>query len=91
MHSSVSGCGGSDSSIGFRKHPQSLARPYTGSPWNAYVKDALEDHLRGMVCSGQLDLATAQHEIAVNWIAAYKKYFRTRRPLQQHVRDDRTE
>jgi hypothetical protein len=59
-------------------------QPYAGSPWNAYVKDALEDYLRGMVCSGQLDLTTAQHEIAVNWIAAYKKYFHTRQPLPRH-------
>ena len=61
-------------------------QPYRGSAWNAYVKDALEDHLRGMVCSGQLDLATAQNEIAVNWIAAYKKYFHTRQPLARHQR-----
>jgi anti-sigma factor RsiW len=61
-------------------------QPYAGSPWNAHVKDALEDYLRGMVCSGRLDLATAQHEIAVNWIAAYKKYFHTRQPLPQHYR-----
>jgi hypothetical protein len=67
-------------------------QPYAGSPWNAYVKDALEDRLREMVCSGQLDLATAQHEIAVNWIAAYKKYFHTRRPLPEHLRrEDRNE
>jgi hypothetical protein len=49
--------------------------------WNAQVKDALEDHLRDLVCSGQLELATAQHEIAVNWIEAYKKYFHTDRPI----------
>jgi hypothetical protein len=61
-------------------------QPYAGSPWNAYVKDALEEHLRGMVCDGQLDLATAQHEIAVNWIAAYRKHFHTRQPLPQHQR-----
>jgi hypothetical protein len=67
-------------------------QPYSGSLWNAYVKDALEDRLRGMVCSGQLDLATAQREIAGNWIAAYKKYFHTRRPLPQHLRhEDRTQ
>lgn len=48
--------------------------------WNARVKDALEDHLRDLVCQGQLDLATAQHEIAGNWIEAYKKYFHTNRP-----------
>jgi hypothetical protein len=49
--------------------------------WNAGVKDALEDHLRNLVCDGQLDLATAQREIAGNWIEAYKKYFQTDRPL----------
>ncbi len=50
--------------------------------WNAQVKDALEDHLRDLVCSGQLDLTTAQREIAINWIEAYKKYFHTDRPLE---------
>ena len=54
---------------------------YTATVWNAQVKDTLEDHLREMVCDGRLDLATAQHEIATNWIAAYKKYFHTDRPL----------
>ena len=49
--------------------------------WNSQVKDVLEDHLRDLVCSGQLDLATAQREIAENWIGAYKKYFHTERPL----------
>jgi hypothetical protein len=49
--------------------------------WNAQVKDELEDHLRNLVCDGQLDLATAQHEIATNWIEAYKKYFHTDRPV----------
>jgi anti-sigma factor RsiW len=61
-------------------------QPYAGSRWNAYVKDALEDYLRRMVCNGQLDLGTAQHEIASNWVAAYQKYFHTRRPLPQHQR-----
>lgn len=49
--------------------------------WNAQVKDALEDRLRNLVCEGDLDLATAQREIATNWIAAYKKYFHTDRPV----------
>lgn len=49
--------------------------------WNAQVKDALEGRLRDMVCEGQLDLQTAQREIAGNWIQAYKKYFHTDRPL----------
>ena len=50
--------------------------------WNAVVKDELEDHLRDLVCSGQLDLTTAQREIAINWIEAYKKYFHTNSPLE---------
>ena len=45
------------------------------------MKDALEEHLHQMVCSGQLDLSTAQRDIATDWIAAYKKYFHTDRPL----------
>jgi hypothetical protein len=36
-------------------------------------KDSLEDRLRSMVCDGQLTLAVAQREIAVNWIAAYHR------------------
>jgi hypothetical protein len=54
---------------------------YAETVWNAHVKDALEDHLRDLVCDGQLDLATAQREISTNWIEAYKKYFQTDRPL----------
>jgi hypothetical protein len=55
--------------------------PYSSTVWNAHVKDALEDRLHDMVCSGQLDLATAQHDIATDWISAYKKYFHTQNPL----------
>ena len=44
------------------------------SPWNSYVKDALERKLHKLVCAGQLDLKTAQSEIASNWIESYKKY-----------------
>ena len=50
------------------------------SPWNSYVKDALERKLHKLVCAGQLDLKTAQREIASNWIEAYKKYVRTNPP-----------
>ena len=55
--------------------------PYTSRTWNAHVKNALEERLHEMVCGGELDLSTAQHDIATNWIAAYKKYFHTDRPL----------
>jgi hypothetical protein len=57
---------------------------YAATAWNAQVKDALEDRLREMVCDGSLDLSEAQREIATNWIAAYKKYFHTDKPLAEH-------
>jgi hypothetical protein len=45
------------------------------SEWNAEAKDRLERRLCDMVCAGQLDIATAQQEIAEDWIAANQKYF----------------
>jgi hypothetical protein len=60
--------------------------PYTSQTWNAHVKDDLEERLHEMVCGGELDLSTAQHDIATDWIAAYKKYFHTDRPLALHSR-----
>jgi hypothetical protein len=57
-------------------------QPYRSTVWNAEVKDALEDRLRDLVCGGALDLSEAQREIAADWIAAYKKYFHTDRPLE---------
>jgi hypothetical protein len=59
---------------------------HSATMWNAQVKDALEDRLREMVCAGSLDLSKAQREIAENWIAAYKKYFHTDQPLEEHWR-----
>jgi hypothetical protein len=60
--------------------------PYTSATWNARVKDALEERLHELVCAGKLDLSTAQRDIATDWIAAYKKYFHTDRPLALHSR-----
>jgi hypothetical protein len=54
---------------------------YDSRVWNAHVKDELEHLLAQLVCQGRLDLVTAQQDIAANWIAAYKKYFRTDRPI----------
>jgi hypothetical protein len=59
---------------------------HSATIWNSYVKDALEDRLYQMVCEGSLDLPTAQHDIATDWIAAYKKYFNTDRPLSDQSR-----
>jgi hypothetical protein len=54
-------------------------QPYS-STWNARVKDQLEDHLHELVCQGQVQLTTAQKEIATDWISAYKRYFNTDKP-----------
>jgi len=58
--------------------------PYKSRTWNASVKDALEEHLHQLVCTHELDLSTAQQEIAENWIAVYKKYFHTNQPLSHY-------
>ena len=42
--------------------------------WGAHRKDVIETHLKTMVCKGQISLVDAQHAIATDWIAAYKKY-----------------
>ncbi|MBL8214978.1 MAG: HNH endonuclease [Bryobacterales bacterium] len=59
--------------------------PYADGVWTSRVKDALEDHLRTLVCEGKMDVATAQREIATDWIAAYRKHFRTRLPVAAHA------
>jgi hypothetical protein len=48
-------------------------QPYSAR-WNAHVKDQLEQRLHQLVCERKVDLTTAQHDIAVDWIGAYKKY-----------------
>lgn len=54
-------------------------QPYS-STWNSHVKDQLEDHLHELVCQGKVQLATAQSDIATDWIDAYKRYFDTDKP-----------
>jgi len=56
-------------------------QPYRGAVWNAHVKDQLEHRLHSMVCRGEVDLATAQRDIATDWIAAYRKYFHAEAPI----------
>jgi hypothetical protein len=34
------------------------------------------------VCEGRVDLRTAQRDIAADWVAAYRKYFKTGAPLK---------
>jgi hypothetical protein len=58
---------------------------YAEGEWNSRVKDALEDRLRSLVCSGNMDLVQAQKELAEDWIAAYRRHFRSHRPLVDHA------
>ncbi len=60
-------------------------QPFGRTIWNAYVKDELELHLHQLVCEGTLDLASAQRELAVDWIAAYKQRFQTERPRRDYA------
>ncbi len=59
--------------------------PHSSTVWNSYVKDDLETYLHQQVCAGKLDLKTAQHDIATDWVSAYKKYFHADRPLSHHL------
>lgn len=47
---------------------------FDAKPWNAHVKDKIEDRLHALVCDGEIDLKEAQHAIATDWIAALRKY-----------------
>jgi hypothetical protein len=73
--------------LGGLTDPRNLwPEPYGLRAWNAHAKDSLEHALPRLVCSGRIDLATAQREIAGNWIDAYKKYLASDRPIQIHAR-----
>lgn len=47
---------------------------YKTQPYNAHVKDRLENKLHDLMCSGQISVQEAQQAIAQNWIEAYRKY-----------------
>ena len=42
-------------------------------PWNATMKDQLENYLHRQVCTGQMSLLAAQMAIRTDWIATYQK------------------
>jgi hypothetical protein len=46
---------------------------HSGLP-GSQTKDVVENRLHDLVCSGRLDLATAQHAIATNWPTALARY-----------------
>lgn len=47
---------------------------YETQPLNAHTKDKLENKMHKLICDGQLDIRTAQFEIAKDWKGAYVKY-----------------
>lgn len=47
-------------------------QPYAPRP-GAYEKDALENFLHRAVCGGAMSLGEAQHAIATDWYAAWKR------------------
>jgi hypothetical protein len=63
-------------------------QPHDDPTWNSYAKDQLEERLHHLVCAGQLDLSTAQRQIASNWIVAYKKYFDADAPAQSQFKSN---
>ena len=61
----------------------SFTNQISSPSWNAQVKDRLEGKLHELVCSGQLDLKTAQQDIAADWIEAYKMYVSPNPPISR--------
>jgi hypothetical protein len=57
------------------------------SEWDAKKKDQLEFVLYKMVCRQEISLAEAQHEMATNWIEAWKQYV----PSHQHYKFKRVD
>jgi hypothetical protein len=49
---------------------------YMTHPWNAHVKDVVENALHKQVCDGTMSLHDAQRAIASDWIAAYRRLLR---------------
>ena len=69
--------------LGGTEDPQNLwPESYSSPVWNARVKDDLEERLHELVCSGKVNLTTAQNDISTGWISAYKKYFNSDLPIR---------
>jgi hypothetical protein len=47
---------------------------YSG-PWNAHLKDRVENRLHKEVCTGTITLDEARAGIVKDWTAEYRKYF----------------
>lgn len=47
--------------------------PHAGT-YGSFQKDKVENYLHAQVCAGKLSLASAQQEIATNWVKVYTSY-----------------
>jgi len=54
--------------------PNLWPQSYDTKPWNALVKDHLENYLHVEVCAGHIGIEDAQREFATDWIAAYMRH-----------------
>lgn len=59
---------------GAPRDPQNLWPELWNGDWGARRKDVIETRLKRMVCDGAITLSVAQHDIATDWIAAYRQY-----------------
>lgn len=48
---------------------------YGTSPWNAVLKDKLENRLHKEMCANKISLAKARSMLVHDWRIAYKKYY----------------
>jgi len=48
---------------------------YGTSPWNAVLKDKLENRLHKEMCAGKIPLKKARDMLVNDWREAYKKYY----------------
>lgn len=48
---------------------------YGTTPWNAHLKDKLENRLHKEVCAGHISLTKARDMITHDWRVAYKHYY----------------
>ncbi len=60
--------------------------PQTENDSSGPDKDALENHLHALVCSGRLPLRTAQQAIAANWVTAWYRYESASAPAPRATR-----
>lgn len=48
---------------------------YGTSPWNAVLKDTLENRLNREMCAGRISLKQARNILVNDWRNAYRKYY----------------